>query len=152
MCCKQVLCLVSLLPLTYLVRWTSWKTFLDTQNDKCISFSGTPSVICVFFSPFSPPKEKKGFHSRRDRCCMSLHPQCHLELLLSFCFVSMEDSLWGWWIWALYLQIFSSLLFLYIVVPSILFCKLERGNPLPPEAVPWWCLLCCNELCREGTV
>lgn len=79
---QQVLCLIRLLPFTYLVRCMCWKAFLGTQNDKCISFISTPSVICVFFSLFSSPKGKKGFHPRWDRCCMSLQPQCHLEQLL----------------------------------------------------------------------
>lgn len=82
---QQVLCLIGFLPLTCLVRCMCWKTFLGTPNDKYISFAVTPSVICVFFSPFSPQKKKRDF-TLADSFCVtpaSVSPGAITRLLLS---------------------------------------------------------------------
>lgn len=98
--------------------------------------------LFVFSSLLIPHWKKKN----RDFILSEIDVACHLSFSVtwSYCEAIAQQTLsiwktvlWGWYIWAVYLQIFSSLLFLYIVVPSILFCKLERGK----LSASWGCVI-----------
>lgn len=110
---------------------------LGTQNDKCISFTGTSLLVCVF-SPHPPLKEKKDFILSEIDVALSLELHCHLELLLGFCpanFVYMEDSFMRVIdLNCLFANIFQFIVPLYSSAKHIVL-QTRKRKTLSPEAV-----------------